>query len=546
MANQKKAIVLLKDETVTGLVKSANLKHLEKAENDILDLIKQNAFIEPNCDNIEDAEKRRKNLKAGRTTVQNDLKKIKKTFSVVSKTIETFGAELIAISEPVERKQESANKLYIEKIDYNKAITEGTKEALKSYIDKHLILYKNKEAYLPFRYEEVIAKINIIEEQQEKEKEEFETWNKELLDEINIVDSSDNCKQIIASLEGLDIPENYTFRDEKHDKRNFYLEMCDNKLAVIKQNEEEQAEIKAEKERQEKAQKEIEKQKAELEINNLKMTVTNINFVINNVADLESITKFKKQLNLFDVGKIRDDEVIKMHKDCSVNITKRRLEIEQEIKEKKEKEKEEFNNCENKIKAFELDFFNKIKEATVKNIDSINSVIKGFKIEINFKELLSVFTIKKEKLIKLAELRKAEIIEEAESKRLLDSGRIKIDENIFEIKEINEIEKYYKKIKHYFTSLPFFRINEAIKQMSEGKQSGKIFHDDLTTLQREKQETRKDIKKHLSEYINEYLMKSESIKESINDKIVTIDELSIWAKEAVIVDFNKKFKPSFY
>ena len=203
------------------IIKVDHVKALRNAGETLKNIKSGNPFVDPTNETIDQAEKSRKALKIGRTTVERYRKEIKSGLSKAGKVIDDIANELKEIVTPGEVKQAEANIIYFDKKAWSEALNLNTKEAYQDYISEFVIYRTDAD-----------NKIIDIESAEAERIKIFEQWVFSTTNEIALSTKKDVLNNISIKLDNEDL-DRFIYPDKAFDQREVFYNLIDQKGADI-------------------------------------------------------------------------------------------------------------------------------------------------------------------------------------------------------------------------------------------------------------------------------------------------------------------------
>ncbi len=530
----------LQDESLQ-ILKVNNLRLLQEAPEKVTDLLKKCEFISPSV-NIEEAEKVRKALKQGRIDIEKIVKDVTSSLNNAKTVIIDFEKDLLKEVIEAEERQGVANQLYLEEQAWEKAVETNTKEAFESYIAKY-----SKKNSIALHKQEAEKHIAAFEATEKAVENKYNAWVDATTKYIYAINTSNEAKELIENLEGLDVDAFGKFADAAQEKRDSFLSVVDTKVANLVS-----AEFLAR----------LNEVKAGFSTDIMRSTLDNIGSVVQSIkTSLAENPNFgehsglaiQELSKLFSQAKDRETFLISQKemteakaemerqqaemKAMQEEIAKQKAELERAENERKAEKQAEIERLA-KEKAAEIERLAKEKEAQAKeverlaidkeatdvnakisiatkafrNAESISDIENVRELIVGLENINPVYDFIKKSLAKdINQLldfcnEKALQFQIAEETAELErQGKVKIDGTVYEKSILVELKAYFNSEsfqdidqKHSSES-----IDSLIEEMVEGKAAGKQNWKDLTTIQKQNEAYRNEILNKVNDFASE-------------------------------------------
>lgn len=558
MSTETKIKKYLQDESLQ-ILKVNNLRLLQEAPEKVTDLLKKCEFISPSV-NIEEAEKVRKALKQGRIDIEKIVKDVTSSLNNAKTVIIDFEKDLLKEVIEAEERQGVANQLYLEEQAWEKAVETNTKEAFESYIAKY-----SKKNSIALHKQEAEKHIAAFEATEKAVENKYNAWVDATTKYIYAINTSNEAKELIENLEGLDVDAFGKFADAAQEKRDSFLSVVDTKVANLVS-----AEFLAR----------LNEVKAGFSTDIMRSTLDNIGSVVQSIkTSLAENPNFgehsglaiQELSKLFSQAKDRETFLISQKEMTEAKAEMERQQAEMKaMQEEIAKQKAELERAENerkaeilrienerkaaeakaeaekqaeierlaKEKAAEIERLAKEKEAQAKeverlaidkeatdvnakisiatkafrNAESISDIENVRELIVGLENINPVYDFIKKSLAKdINQLldfcnEKALQFQIAEETAELErQGKVKIDGTVYEKSILVELKAYFnsESFQDIDQKHSSESIDSLIEEMVEGKAAGKQNWKDLTTIQKQNEAYRNEILNKVNDFASE-------------------------------------------
>ncbi len=503
---------VIKKEDELAIINKSQLKTLNEAAEKAQQWVSENPFLEPTETTIEEAERRRKTLKNGRTKLANVAKQVKDLINTAKKAIITKENSAVEIIKEAEEKQAAANNKYFDRAAFEKAKSENTAEAYTKYLNGKGTRGFEKEAN---------EALQILKAEAEKARAIFEKFFNGAKAEIEKAETPKELDAMSESLEELNLSQFGDYEDEAYQKRDGLFGKIDTAKERLERElraREEKAKAEAEAERLRKEKKELiakaeaekekrrkeeteRKAKAEAELDeqakqSASMAVGAIQAIGQGVdtAPIERLYEIRKTYMGYDHSIYRkfssmvESAVNELLGKVNSKIEAHEVEQQRILKEKEDLLLDEIKRS---VKACVNE--TELKAAETKAEERIKAEPESVSDEHAVKNLVASWIEEQQKIIQHNEKLAREMA-------LSKQGKVEIGGEIFELETLKKCADYQRTtLEAFLKGLTRKSTHNHIKTMNEGKAKGMEFLGDKTTVEKEADEAKANLENRFGE-----------------------------------------------